>query len=93
MATALEQSNRITLTGDTLTRIRQVLAVARQQLRTGQQVLDGRHIADALVEAEEKLGAVAITLRRAVEANKDDVEASGAMERQRQAWYPVYRAA
>jgi hypothetical protein len=93
MQSGPEQSTRYALTGDPLDRIHQALAVAQQQVRAGQEVLDGRHLADALVEAEETLGDVAIGLRRAVDADKNDAEASGETERHRQAWYPVYRAA
>jgi hypothetical protein len=45
------------------------------------------------MDAEEALSDMAIGLRRAVDADKDDAEASSETERQRQAWYPVYRAA
>jgi hypothetical protein len=93
MPNGLERPTRFILTGDTLDRFHQALSLARQQLRIGQEVLHGRHLADALVEAEETLGDVAIGLRRAVDADKDDAEMSGETERQRQAWYPVCRAA
>ncbi len=87
------QPARFYLTGDALERINQAIALTRQQLIAGQASLDGRHLTDALVEAEEALGGVARDLRRAVDADIDEAEASGETARQRDAWYPTYRAA
>lgn len=87
------EPDTVTLSGDQLARIRQTLRVAEHQVRVGQTGLPGRHLQDVLAEAEEAIADLLTRIRDAEEDDRDEAEDSGAAERKRRSWFPVYHAA
>jgi hypothetical protein len=83
----------LTLSGDRLDRIEQALAVAAQQITLGQADVDDYRIEDALLIAQEALDSARTRIANAVEAVREDQEASGEAERQRQKWRPAVLSA
>jgi hypothetical protein len=83
----------LTLSGDQIDRIDQVLVAASHQIQVGQSQADDYRVEDALIEAEEAVDSARAKIADAVEAVRDDQEASGEAERERQTWHPAYHAA
>jgi hypothetical protein len=79
--------------GDLLQRVTRSLEFAREQLRRAQQESMGPHVDDTLIEADEAIGAQLADLARAMAADAAAREESGEADRERQTWFPTYRAA
>ena len=65
----------------------------RGHLRLAQNADYGRNVVDALIEAEELVGAQLARLDGALDDDRAEAEDLGAATRQRRASYPLYRAA
>ncbi len=76
-----------------IARIRQALLDAQRQAESGQKAPNGRHVEDALAEAEESIGNIVALIDRALDRDMAEAEESGEAERERRAWHPSYRAA
>jgi hypothetical protein len=81
------------LSGETMDRFRQALTIARYQARIAQNGGYGRHTEDVLVEVEAEMAAYLTRIRGALDHDKAEAEESGEAERERQSWFPSYRAA
>jgi hypothetical protein len=79
--------------GDLLQRVTQSLEFAREQLWRAQQESMGAHVDDTLIDADEAIGEQLAKLDRALAADAAGREESGEADRERQAWFPTYRAA
>jgi hypothetical protein len=86
-------SDTFTLSGEHIDRLRQALQVAAHQARLAQNADYGRNVVDALIEAEELVGAQLARLDGALDDDRAEAEDLGAAARQRRASYPLYRAA
>jgi hypothetical protein len=79
--------------GDHIANIRRALLEARRQTLEGQRAPNGRHVEDALVEADERIGNILGLIETAIDRDMADAEDSGDAERERRAWRSFYRAA
>jgi hypothetical protein len=79
-----------TLSGDTISRITQLLRLAQRHARLDQ-VMVGPHLQDALTELEDTLTDQIAALDNAALDDLADAEQSGAADRP--AWFPRYQAA
>ena len=86
-------SNTFSLTGESLDRLRQALRVALHQARVTQSSGYGRHVEDALVEVEDTIADQLANIENAVDDDRAEAEETGEAERERQSWFPRYRAA
>ncbi len=86
-------SDTFFLAGDPLDRLREVLLVARHQARVAQNAGYGRHVEDALVEVEETITDQLAKIINAAEDDCAEADETGEAERERQSWFPRYRAA
>lgn len=82
-----------TLRGSQIERIRQVLDVARHQIRLGQHEDHDYRLENALIEAEDAIANARALIADAVDAAEAEREASGEADRERQRWLPFYHAA
>jgi hypothetical protein len=78
----------LTLAGDHESRLSQLLRVAQQEARLAQRSANAR-MEDAFVEVEHALADQLAILTLAAEDDAAEAEASGATERERQAWRPL----
>ena len=76
------------LTGDHEASLTQLLRIAQQEAQLAQRSAS-RRMEDALIEVEHALAEQLAVLVLANEEDAADAEASGAMERERQAWRPL----
>ena len=86
-------SDTFTLSGENIDRLRQALKVVAHQARLAQVADYGRNVVDALVETEELARDQLARIDGALEDDRAEAEDQGVAERQRQASYPLYRAA
>jgi hypothetical protein len=86
-------SDTFTLSGEHIDRLRQALKVVVHQARLAQSADYGRNVVDALVETEELARDQLARLDGAVDDDRAEAEDLGVSERQRQASYPLHRAA
>jgi hypothetical protein len=85
-------ANTVTLSGDHLNRISQLLGLARRYARAAG---DGYNInvQDALAELDDELGERIAALHRAEQDDRAMAEETGEAEQVRQAYFSHYRAA
>jgi hypothetical protein len=81
-----------TLSGDTISRITQLLRLAQRHARLDR-VMIGPHLQNALTDLEDALSDQIAALDNAAQDDLADAEESGAADRQRRASYPRYQAA
>ena len=81
-------SDTILLSGEHLTRLRQVLKIAGHQARVAQHGGYGRHVEDALAEIEEAMSDHLARIENALEDDRAEAEESGTAERARRAYFP-----
>ncbi len=93
MSKHLVHADEFFLSGERLERVRQALKVAEHQTRLAQSSGYRRHVEDALEELEQALADHLVRIENALEDDKAEAEETGEAERERQAWYPQYRAA
>jgi hypothetical protein len=86
-------SDTFTLSGENIDRLRQALKVVAHQARLAQAADYGRNVVDALVETEELARDQLARIDGALEDDQAEAEDQGVAERQRQASFPLYRAA
>jgi hypothetical protein len=86
-------SDTFTLSGENIDRLRQALKVVAHQARLAQAADYGRNVVDALVETEELARDQLARIDGALEDDRAEAEDQGVAERQRQASFPLYRAA
>jgi hypothetical protein len=86
-------SNTFSLLGESRDRLRQALRVALHQARVAQSSGYGRHVEDALVEVEETVRDMLAKIDNAVDDDRAEAEETVEAERERQSWFPRYRAA
>ena len=78
---------------DHLEPLLQALRVALHQARVTQSSSYGRHVEDALVEVEDAIANQLATIENAVDDDRAEAEETVEAERERQSWFPRYRAA
>ncbi len=90
----LDQSvpDTFTLSGDTISRIIDLLRLAQRHARLDQEMV-GPHLQNALTDLEDALSDQIAAVENAAQDDLADAEESGAADRQRRAWYPRYQAA
>jgi hypothetical protein len=86
-------SDAFFLAGDRLERLREVLLVAVHQARVAQNSGYGRHVEDALVAIENTITDQLAKIDNAVDDDRSEAEETGEAGRERQSWFPRYRAA
>ena len=84
-------SDTFTLSGELLDRVRQALEIAANQIRVAEGGGYGRHVDDALIQAEEAINAQAVLLQDALDDDRAEAEELDSVTRQ--SWFPRYRAA
>ena len=82
--------NTVSLSGEYLDRLRQVLKVAGHQARVAQTSGYGRNIEDALTEIEEAITDHLARIENAIDDDKAEAEESGEAERARRAYFARY---
>jgi hypothetical protein len=92
MRTDQSVPDTFTLSGDTTSRIIQLLRLAQRQARADQ-VTVGPHLQDVLTDLEDALSDQIAAVDNAAQDDLADAEESGAADRERRAWYPRYQAA
>ena len=93
MSTQTPVPNTFTLSGEHIDRLRQALKVVVHQARLAQGADYGRNLIDALAETEELAADQLARLDSALDDDRTEAEELGLADRQRQASYPLYRAA
>jgi hypothetical protein len=81
-----------TLSGDPVSRVRQALEIARQQIKFAWADADWR-LENVLSDGEETIANQVARIDAALADSEADAEDSGEAERQRRAYYARYRAA
>ena len=81
-----------TLSGDPVSRVRQALKIARQQIKFACADADWR-LENVLSDGEETIANQVARIDAALADSEADAEDSGEAERQRRAYYSRYRAA
>ena len=91
MAPVNSVPDTFTLTGDSESRVAQLLRIAQLQARVAQTAGSPR-LQNALIALEDAIADQLAALNNAAEDDKADAEVSGAAERRRQSWRPLRAA-
>jgi hypothetical protein len=92
MRTDQSVPDTFTLSGDTTSRIIQLLRLAQRHAQLDQ-VMVGPHLQNALTDLEDALSDQIAAVDNAAQDDLADAEESGAADRERRAWYSRYQAA